>query len=284
MDYNYYSINDFVKSEKSKHFHINKLSEQPPLPKNIKNPHKHRFYELFVITKGTMKHYIDFQEYTVVENSLIFISQTQLHMRIKIESELEGYRLMFTEEFFQLSQPNNMFLTELIFLDNVYNQPLIKINKQILNFFDVLYTEFNQENNSEIICKALIFIILAEIQRMVNQSNEKNYETYQILMYKKFIFLLEENYAQNHCIDDYANELNVTSSLLRKILKSVSGLNFSQIVQNRLLLEAKRLLYYSDLTIIQISNELGFNDSSYFTKFFHKNTGVNPLDFRKNCK
>ena len=138
---NYY-ISDFLGiSLHNKYFHIDRLEEMSPLPSNITTPHKHQFYELFLVQSGTATHKVDYEEYELKADNFFLISQGQLHFWAKTNREnIKGYRLMFAEDFFQMWMSDNQFLFELIHLDNIYQNPLLSLsqkdNSLIYNYLD----------------------------------------------------------------------------------------------------------------------------------------------------
>ncbi len=287
MNFYTYKISDFFEKPKNSNFHINKLEKMPVLPAKIKDPHKHSFYELFIVENGKMTHNVDYQEFNVNKNQLLFISKEQLHIWSKFQRDknLSGFRLMFSEEYFLINQPNNQFLTELIFVDNVYHLPVINFESQKTNlflYFEILFNEYQREKLNDSIVRNLLSLILLEIQRLINETDIKIFETQHIVLYKKFLFLLEKFFTKNFQVSNFAEKLNVTPQYLCKILKLISGKNFSQIVQDRINLESKRLLCYSNFNVNEISEILGFTETSYFIRFFRKINGETPLVFKKN--
>jgi AraC family transcriptional regulator, transcriptional activator of pobA len=159
--FNTYTIADFLKNtdlprehRDGVHFHINRLENMPVLPPHIVTPHKHHFYELFLVTAGVATHTVDYQDYTLSKNTFFLISQGQLHFFEKgNRAHLKGYRLMFTEAFFQMNQLDNQFLFELIHLDNVYQKPFIALSPEsdafIFTYFDLLFQEYQRANTYE---------------------------------------------------------------------------------------------------------------------------------------
>ena len=281
-----YSIANFFDVPlKLPHFHLNRLEEMPPLPERIKSPHKHGFYEVFLVKKGLVWHHVDYQEFELPANTLFFISQGQLHFWSKTDrTHLTGYRLMFTEDFFQINQPDNRFLFELVYLDNVYQTPLLKIESAtapIFSYFDLMQQEFEREDCNEQAIRSLLFLALTEIQRLTNTSKTTLLDKQQLQIYKQFRQLLEANFTQKWSVESYAEQLCITPKNLNRALQGVANQNFTALLQNRITLEAKRLLSFSPLTVSQIGTELGFEDSSYFSRFFKKNTALSPLEFRQ---
>ena len=135
-----------------------------------------------------------------------------------------------------------------------------KTSKNLLKVYllELFYTVLNELNDPE---------------ENINITNQKN------LIYK-FEKLVEENHATEHYPKYYADKLAITANYLNFICKNVSGKTAGEIIRNRIILEAKRLLINSEFSISQISFQLGFEDNSYFTKFFKTNAHISPSEFR----
>jgi AraC family transcriptional regulator, transcriptional activator of pobA len=268
MFYTYTIAEFFDKPPQLQHFHINRIEAMPPLPASIKSPHKHLFYEVLLVKAGTMIHNVDYQEYTIEADTLFFISQGQLHLWGKTNiGSIEGYRLMFTEDFFEVGQSGHSFLFELIYLDNVYQTPQLSVSassRQIFDYFELMHQ------------------VLTETQRIANSQRGKLPNRQQMLIYKQFMQLLEAHFTDKWGVDHYAERLNTTPRQLNRILQEVAQQSFMGIIQNRLVLEAKRMLILTTLSVSQIADHLGFDDSSYFSRFFRRHTQITPLDFRQN--
>jgi AraC family transcriptional regulator, transcriptional activator of pobA len=280
-----YDISDFFQHTiKNRHFHINPLEKMPPLPENIVRPHKHRFYEMFYVKNGQLMQNVDYKAYTIDKNQLFFISQGQLHIWHERVQPIKGFRLMFTEDFFQVNQLNNTFLYELIYLDNVYAQPFLQLPEttQLDTLFDLLLTEYERDDCKNQLLQAILFLILNEVQRLYQPQKSKYIEKHEILILKKFLGLVEQHYRHNWAVADYAQQVHLSLKTLNRITQNAVNQSISTIVANRKILEAKRLLTHSDLTLAQIADQLGFEDLSYFIRIFRKATAQTPHQFRQN--
>jgi AraC-like DNA-binding protein len=101
---------------------------------------------------------------------------------------------------------------------------------------------------------------------------------------RKFNLLVEKNFKSEHSVSFYAQQLCKSPKTLSNLFAIFNQKTPSQIIQERITVEAKRLLYYTDRSIKHITFELGFEDVAYFSNFFKKNTGVSPSDFRNSPK
>ncbi len=287
-----YRIADFLYGNdeatvKGEHFHINRLEEMPPLPAHILTPHKHWFYELFLVESGESLHMVDYHEYRLTADTFFFIAQGQMHFWAKTNREnIRGYRLMFTEDFFQMNQMNNQFLFELIHLDNIYQNPFIALssdhNKFIYTYFDLLFQEYNRPNGYEKALQSLLFLLLAEIHRLYESPSPTDTSKHQATIFKQFIMRLETHFSEKWSARDYAQALHISPRHLNRIVQNMTNQSLTQVIQNRIVLEAKRLLTFTNLTVHQISDSLSFEDSAYFARYFRKATGLAPTDFKNN--
>jgi AraC family transcriptional regulator, transcriptional activator of pobA len=282
-----YTISNFLPETRGNTaFHINRLEDMPPLPEGVKTPHKHRFYELFLVRAGTALHKVDFQEYELGANTFFFITQGQLHFWAKTKREdINGYRLMFTEEFFLLQQPDNRFLFELIHFDNIYQNPLLQLSAEtstwIGTYCDLLFHEFCRPDRYEKALQSLLFLLLAEVHRLYETQQTESTGRQQALVFKQFLALLETRFATSWTASNYAAALFISPRHLNRIVQSMTNQSLTNVIQNRIVLEAKRLLHFTGHSVGQIAAQLGFEDAAYFARCFRKVTGLSPTDFRE---
>ena len=101
---------------------------------------------------------------------------------------------------------------------------------------------------------------------------------------RRYKQMLNANYSEWHNVSDYANALNVSADHLNRVVKSLSGKTAKEHIQSRIVLAAKRLIYFSSLSNKELSYQLGFSESANFSTFFKKCTGFTPSEFRKREK
>jgi AraC-like DNA-binding protein len=192
---------------------------------------------------------------------------------------------MFTEEFLIFNQQNKNILFELIYLDNLRQHSYLCLSEdvmpQFLACFDLLFHEYHQVKEiNEDGLRALLHVLLIKIQRLFVAKKSFTATKHDVILYKQFIGLLETHYTEHYTIGDYAKKLLVSERNLNRIVKVVANNSPSNILQNRIILEAKRQLTYSELSVGQISELLGFKDISYFARCFRKLTEFSPTEFK----
>jgi len=278
-----YSIGHFINEpDNPAEFAITRFDEMEE--PDVDEIHKHTFYEILWTEKGESKQSIDYNEYQVSPNTLFFISPNQVH-RFEEWKPLTGGTILFTEDFFLLNHSSKGRLFELTFLDNIYADPCIHFTKKdfadIKHTIDLIYTEQTRDDKSTAITQSLLHILLTQVQRCVNRHTNGAISTKYLVLYKEFKNLLDAHFHENQTTIFYANRLYVTQHHLNIVTKSVTGRTASEIIRARGILEAKRLLTFTDKTITQIATDLNYFDSSYFAKIFKADAGVSPNDFKK---
>ncbi|NDV96620.1 AraC family transcriptional regulator [Dysgonomonas sp. 521] len=167
-------------------------------------------------------------------------------------------------------------------------EPLFRIkpqdSKELLNIVTQMQGEMwtpNQFAHSEYL-KVLLNLFLVVVQRfgIRKDCNGLTLNNASHTLFVNFRQLLEANYRDIHTLADYAGKLNVSAKTLTNCVKEISRQTPLGIINDRLILEAKRLLAYSDKTVSEIGFELGFDDPSYFVKFFKRLTKRSPREFR----
>jgi len=252
-------------------------------------PHKHNFQEIIFIESGEGKHRIDDKVYILNTDTFYLIGKGQVHEFIE-GNNLKGYLLRFEDNFIPPSalNSNNAFNSTL--LNSIISanelkipQPQIRYYKSIL---DNLFYEF-QENNRDYaktqIIQHLLLALLSKLERRVRSlSKEIIIKTAdrETKMFHSFLLLLEENYKVHHDINFYVNELLADKRKLAAICKTFSEKTPKQILNERLMVEAKRMLLYTSNSSKEIAYGLGYEDPAYFSRFFRNYYDISPRNFR----
>jgi AraC-like DNA-binding protein len=278
----FYSIGHFINQPANKtQFEIMRFDqmEEP----NVDDIHKHTFYEILWTEEGKSKQTIDYKEYEVLPNSLFFISPNQIH-QFEEWKPLTGGTILFTEDFFLLNQTNQDKLFELSFLDNFYANPCIRFDEEnfanIKQTIDLITSEQKRVDKSHTITQSLLHILLTQVQRNIDRETDKPISKKYLVLYKKFKNVLEKHFTENKTAAFFAEQLHITPHHLNLITKSVTGKTATDVIRARSLLEAKRLLTFTDYTVSEIAFGLNYTDSSYFAKIFKADTHLAPLAFK----
>jgi AraC family transcriptional regulator, transcriptional activator of pobA len=278
----FYSIGHFINEPTNKtEFEIMRFDEMEE--PNVDDIHRHTFYEILWTEKGISNQTIDYKEYEVLPNSLFFISPNQVH-QFEEWKPLKGGTILFTEDFFLLNHNNKDKLFELSFLDNFYTNPCIQLSKpnfaNIKQTIDLIYNEQKRIDKSLTITQSLLHILLSQVQRCIDTETEKPISKKYLIIFKQFKALLDKHFIENNTTIFFADQLYITPHHLNLIIKNVTGKTATEVIKARSILEAKRLLTFTDNTVTEIATQLNYFDSSYFSKLFKAETNQTPIAFK----
>lgn len=245
-------------------------------------PHRHDFFEVLYIQKGSGYHVIDSNNYEIKPPCIFFLSPGQAH-KLEYSNDIEGCIFIFTSDFYLLNFSNQNRLLEFPFFFTItQNNPPLQLQHNLdIEFYNIVFSRAIKENGkSTELLRAYLDMIL-----VYSSSLYKIYDTALTkgkghLLVKRFFQLLEENYHKNISINEYASMLAITPNHLTQAVKQLTGKTSNEIIQEKQILEIKRLLVHTNMGVSEIANYLNFADQSYFTKFFKRITGVTPLRFR----
>lgn len=281
---------DFNKSLHKDHlFEFTKLEESYN-PYDASHPHRHNYFEVLFFNADGGSHEIDFQSYPIEKNSIHFVSPGQVHL-LRRDPKVTGYVLSFTDDFFLDRASSSMFIDTLPFFINPSSIPIVRIVDEINRneTTDIIFRiqkEYSSDNSDKIqVVASWMSLFLISCRRLyLSQVHAGEKLPVKNETTRKFKKLVEENFAENKSVSEYASLLNITPGHLNDTIQKELGKTASDLIHERIILEAKRLLYHSEKTIKEIAAALNYNDPSYFTKFFKSNTDMTPDQFRKTIR
>lgn len=247
-------------------------------------PHRHNYFMIFFNKDGYGKHIIDFKEQEITPQSITCMRNYQVHQWTDFKN-LKGYIVFFETDFFNLNYQNNQ-LSEFFFLtyqnpNSVHQIPLRNFTKyfNILKMMELEYKCKFQDYDKTL--RFFLNILLIKLNRVFDTvSIHENKQSIQII--NQFQRKIDLHFKEKHLLKHYADELKVSASSLNAICKKTLKKSASELIKDRILLEAKRLLLYEEKNISEIAYYLGFEDNSYFTKFFRKYENQTPINFKKS--
>ncbi|MEM9932013.1 MAG: helix-turn-helix transcriptional regulator [Bacteroidota bacterium] len=250
-----------------------------------KLPHSHDFYTIIWIKKGKGIHRVDFKDYPIAHNQLFFLHPGQVHS-LQIEEE-SGYVCMFTLDFMCATGVRDSFLTDLHLFDLSGEQGPLLIRQEDEASFSSLIAlmltaqEEQEEESPEVISASLkLFLLMArKIQKKQQLLVASSLEDPSII--RSFKALVESHFQEWHKVHEYAGHLGITPNYLKDLVKSTLNASAKQYIQNRILLEAKRKVHFTDMNAKEIGFSLGFHDPAHFSKFFKQGTGMSLTAFKE---
>lgn len=252
--------------------------------------HIHSYYQIIWFKEGVGTHFVDFKEYEVETNVLFFVAKNQVHYFDR-HQEYQGLLLHFNEEFLVQQQQVDFILKGNLF-NNPHQPPSCHLGPadgpQLDVYIQLLKEELRSEESfgKETLLTTYLQAFLIQVQRRKNELEKREgrppfHLDEKRLQLLEFVKLVDEHYKQGLTINEYAQRLLLSPRTLANLTNQLLGKSPSLLVQERLVLEAQRLLVHSNLHVNQIAYQLGFDDASYFVKYFKKHVLLSPSAFRK---
>jgi AraC family transcriptional activator of pobA len=263
-----YCLDNFSEKAKTSSFYIEILSTHLRQHSFVNTPHKHDFYLLLYITEGGGTHTIDFRTYDVNPGVFFVMTPGQVHSWT-LDEGTDGFIIFFQQDFYQ---------QEFSFFHSLGDNSCIEPKEDTLP--DRIVREMYHESDLRIL-RALLDVLLLKLSKHYEDRHpgEINSVTFKIRKLEK---LIEKNFIKFKKASDYANMMNLSPAYLNNLCKLHVGKTLSYLINERIVLEAKRLFAYTDLSAAQVSNRLRFSEPSYFIRFFRKNTGKTPEQFKES--
>ncbi|WP_166922391.1 AraC family transcriptional regulator [Flavobacterium poyangense] len=246
--------------------------------RHIHKPHQHDFFIIVLFDQAKGIHTIDFKDYKIDNQQIHLLFPGQVHTW-SIEPDTTGYQLMIDRHFFERFSLSFRFSSV-----EYHNQPVIDLDP---DSFQLIRYEFDAIKNELAAVDSLSELIssrTAVIASIISKSAAKiftdlnNYQVEPRIV--KFQQLIDISFKEEKLVSFYAAKLHISANYLNILCKKYLKISATQVIQQRTVLEAKRLLKTSAISVKEIAFELGFVDHAYFSNFFKTHTGTTPTDFR----
>lgn len=246
------------------------------------------YYSLIWIKKGTGSVKVDFSEYDFVENSLFAFAPYQPFM-LQTNEKIEGIVLNFHPDFFCIHKHQAEVACNGILFNNIYEPPFILIDEAAKNTLEMVLEQIKKEMQNPALAQyelliSYLKIFLITASRLKDQMQVQDCKA--VLDAKEPFILqnlknyIEVHFKTKHSASDYADLLNLTPKALAKITKTHFNKTLTDLISERIIIEAKRELYLTNKAVKEIAYELGYEDEHYFSRFFKNNADVSPQMYR----
>jgi len=279
-----YDIENFSYRGTESGFYANTFPEHLKQHSNlVLAKHRHVFYLSVLFTKGSGTHEIDFNTYDIVPGSVFMLSPGQVHTWT-VSKDIDGYIFFHNREFYNLNFTHEKVENYPFFSTNE-NMPLIVLKDDEVagmeKSFRAIVTEYRDRQlmGFQKICSLLnvLYIDLSRAYLPVAQRGKQN-ET-QLMHVRRLEILIENNFRSIKYPRQYAGMMFMSEKNMNRVCKITLNKTTSDLIADRIILEAKRMLVHSKMSVIQIAVELGYIDASYFIRVFKKRTGETPVEF-----
>lgn len=245
-------------------------------------PHRHNYEEIIIVAAGHPQHFIDFNREAIDSPKVIYVAQGKIHQFLPDKDTL-GWAIRYKNEFI----PDTRFHFYSKFEDNINYAPgspgcLDKLN----TLCEMMLDEYSAVPPDFVMIKHLLAALLAKLESENRQQfkQQGNGAATQLVSFNNFLKILEQNYKRPEGVQFYADKLNMSVRNLNLTCQAIFSKSVSEIIETRKLIEARQLLINTHLAVSEIGYHLGYNEKAYFSRVFHKKTGLTPTDFRQQMQ
>ncbi|MDB5276952.1 MAG: helix-turn-helix transcriptional regulator [Ferruginibacter sp.] len=249
---------------------------------------RNNFFTLIWVTEGAGTVNANFEGYDFEANSLFTFAPYQPYV-FTTTKPIKGIAIYFHFDFFCIHKHQKELELNGVLYNNVYQPPFVKVDENSAATFRMLCQQIQAEmqhaalaQHELLVSYLKIFLITASRLKIEQQPKvaEMVKDSKEPFILQKLKDAIEENFKTKHTASEYAELLYISPKALAKITKTHFNKTLSSLINERIIIEAKRELYLTDKTVKQIAYELGYEDEFYFSRFFKVNADVSPQLYR----
>lgn len=250
---------------------------------------RNNYYALIWVKKGSGKIKADFSEYDFESNSLLAFSPYQPFMICTTEP-IKGIALFFHSDFYCIHLHQKEVSCNGVLFNNIYEPPYTYITESAAITIDLIIQQIKSEllqselAQYELLVSFLKVILITASRLKTEQLQEQTAlipNTKEPMILQNLKDAIENNYRAKHSPSHYAEELNISAKALAKLSKTYFNKTLTELISERIIIEAKRELYLTNKAVKEIAYELGYDDEHYFSRFFKTNADVSPQLYRE---
>ena len=271
----------------NKEFRVYNFDGSLPSQSDLLIPHRKDYYLLvFIRRAGGTRQWIDMAPFIIQDNTIYFTGPNQIIVKEGF-NQLWSTGIAFTKEF--LSFQENASLSKLPLIQNPQNGHELRLTEADVAFTEDILARINAEYQcpnewQQRMLTAYLTVLLTYLSRLYTEQFESNQFSTDKLLLKKYQAQIDEHYRELHQVSAYASLLNVSAGYLSEVVKVQSGKPAITHIHERLVLEARRLLFHTQHSLKEIAFDLGFSDASYFNRFFKRETDITPAEYRATIR
>ena len=243
---------------------------------NMLSSHYHDHYEIYLLTKGNVRYFVDERIYDLSEGDVVFIPPHVIHKTATLMNKgAERLLIAFTNEFIMYPPSDKIFSC----FDVCYfkNPPVKDLIEKAAEEY------FNKDRYSEDLIAGYIREILVKLRRSMDINNpDKSSENNSII--QNAVHYISKNYSNDISLSELAKKFAISESHFSRQFKAYTGFGLNEYISTVRVKNAEKLLVTTKLPVTEIAQNCGFNSSSYFAAVFKKVRGVSPITMRKKCR
>ncbi|NIJ52924.1 helix-turn-helix domain-containing protein [Dyadobacter arcticus] len=245
-------------------------------------PHKKEYYMFVLARRGGSRHWVDMTPYETRDNTLYFFGPNQVIVKEEPKC-MWGTALAFDKEYLALH--DNASLARLPIVRNEQNACELVLSEADIAFTEDMLAKIQKEFNQpgewqQRMITAYLTVLVTYLSRLYSEQYESMMTSSDSSFLNKYQAAIEEHFREIHQVSEYAALLYVSPGHLRDVVKAQSGKPAITHIQERMVLEARRMLFHTEYSLKEIGFDLGFSDASYFSRFFKRETGATPAEYR----
>ena len=270
----------------NKNFRVYNFEGTLPDEEDLLVPHRKNHFLIALVRKGGTRQWLDMNPYTLKDNTIYFYVPNRIIVKEGAD-QLWSTGIAFTKEF--LSFQENAALSNLPILKSpqgghelLLNEGDIAFVEDILNKIKLEYATTSEWQQRML--NAYMTVFLTYLSRLYTEQFKLKDTSSENILLQQFQEKINQHFREMREVSEYASMLNISSGHLSEVVKAQSGKPAIKHIHERLVLEARRLLFHSANSLKEIAFDLGFSDASYFNRFFKRETGSTPLDYRTKTR
>lgn len=249
-------------------------------------PHRKDYYFLAFVIKGGSRVWVDMTSYVLKPQTVYFTTPQQINVKEEV-IPMSGYTIAYTPAFLALDDSG--FLESLPIIRNLHNGHELNLREEdavfVEGMMEKICTEYAMQSTwQHQMLLAYMKVLLIYLSRLYTEQFDSMAGTPDRVLLKRFLGHIDESFRSLHEVSDYAALLHMSAGHLGDVVKAQSGKPAIAHVHERLLLEARRSLVHTELAVKEIAYELGFEDASYFNRFFKRMSGQTPVEYRTQVR
>lgn len=270
----------------NKNFRVYNFAGHLPEESDLLLPHRKNHYLIVLMRKGGSRQWIDLEAVTLKSNTVYFYVPGRVLVKEGIE-ELWATGIAFTKEFLSLQE--NALIAKLPIIESPQGGHELLLCDEDVEFVEDLLVNINAEYQrpngfQQRMLAAYLNLLLTYLSRIYLEQYKPGQSSPEKNLLKSFQAKINDSFRDLKEVGEYASELNISAGHLSEVVKFQSGKPAIKHIHERLILEAKRLLFHTNNSLKEIAYELGFSDASYFNRFFKRETELTPAAYRTKIR
>jgi len=250
----------------------------------LQTPHRHEGYNISLLIHGRITKYIDFERHVIEGPAIICVGPEQINQYESAE-DAEVICISFSQDFLISEMRGWVACWECMFSQVILN-PGEELMSELVAYSVLMLKEFNEDRTKrDVIIRNLLNSMIINIARMGSDTTMvMQVDTITNKLVEQFKTVVDNNFRSTTQVAQYADMLHVTPGHLNDVIKNTVGKTAKQIIDEKRVMEAKRLLFWANYSLKEIAGLLSFEDDSYFNRFFKKHTGYTPSVFQREAR